>query len=217
MESVATTSIEDGQTPSTESKRGGSHDCETPSQLQYAFLFVALALSSLGLGGTRFTNATMGADQFDKPNNQGSFFSWYCFALYLASAMSCTTIIYIQDSVSWGLGFGICVISNVIGLAKPFVFVGKMVLWAHQAERKSFRDHCSSIKIEGDRLLDGSNARSWWLCTVEEVKDLKTLIKTMPLWSTGVISDRGVELRVLSNYRNFKRQVDEASGLVHDS
>ncbi|KAJ6986962.1 hypothetical protein NC653_020252 [Populus alba x Populus x berolinensis] len=31
---------------------------------------VALALASLGLGGTRFTTATMGADQFDQPNNQ---------------------------------------------------------------------------------------------------------------------------------------------------
>jgi peptide/histidine transporter 3/4 len=46
-----------------------------------------IALSSLGLGGTRFTIATMGADQFDQPNNQGTFFSWYFFALYLASAM----------------------------------------------------------------------------------------------------------------------------------
>ena len=33
-------------------------------------LDVALALASLGHGGTRFTTATMGAHQFDKPNNQ---------------------------------------------------------------------------------------------------------------------------------------------------
>ncbi|KAL9365463.1 hypothetical protein Peur_043336 [Populus x canadensis] len=31
---------------------------------------VALALASLGLGRARLTTATMGADQFEKPNNQ---------------------------------------------------------------------------------------------------------------------------------------------------
>jgi peptide/histidine transporter 3/4 len=51
---------------------------------QNAVLCVAVALASLGLGGTRLTTATMGADQFDKPNNQVTFFSWYFLTLYVA-------------------------------------------------------------------------------------------------------------------------------------
>ena len=77
---------------------------------------MTLLLASLGLGGTRFTIATMGAGQFDKPNDQGTFFNWYFFTLYFASAISLTAIVYIQDNVSWGLGFGICVIANTISL-----------------------------------------------------------------------------------------------------
>ena len=90
--------------------------CETPSNLQYLVLYMTLLLASLGLGGTRFTIATMGAGQFDKPDDQGTFFNWYFFSLYFASAISLTAIVYIQDNVSWGLGFGICVIANAISL-----------------------------------------------------------------------------------------------------
>ncbi|CAK7325545.1 unnamed protein product [Dovyalis caffra] len=207
----------------------GSYGCETPSKLQYGVLYLALALVSLGVGGTRFTIATMGADQFDKPNNQGTFFSWYFFTLYLGIAISSTVIVYIQDSVSWGLGFGICVIANAIGLAvflfgkqfyrhvkpkgSPFVSTARVVVAAIRKRRiletfqsqqdyyhgrgdtigavgcptESFRFlNCAALKMEGDKLPDGSYTKSWWLCTVEEVEDLKTLIKILPLWSSGI-------------------------------
>lgn len=94
----------------------GSYTCETPSNLQYAVLYITVTLASLGLGGTRFTIATMGAQQFDKTKDQGSFFGWYYFTLYVANIISFTAIIYIQDSVSWGLGFALCALANAIGL-----------------------------------------------------------------------------------------------------
>lgn len=34
---------------------------------------------------------------------------------------------------------------------------------------------------------DGSASDSWRLCTVEQVEELKALIKVIPLWSTGVL------------------------------
>lgn len=130
----------------------GSLACEAPSKLQYAVLYLALALASLGVGGTRFTISTMGADQFNKPNEQGTFFSWYFFTLYLASAISLTAIIYVQDSVSWGLGFGIGVVANAIGLAvfllgkrfychtkpkgSPFVGIARVLVAAIRKRRK---------------------------------------------------------------------------------
>ncbi|KAL6131313.1 hypothetical protein ACLB2K_069689 [Fragaria x ananassa] len=90
--------------------------CQAPSKFQYSVLYAVLSLASLGLGGTRFTIATMGADQFNDPNDQGIFFSWYFLALYVANIFSFTAIIYIQDNVGWGLGFGICCIANGVGL-----------------------------------------------------------------------------------------------------
>ncbi|KAK9157893.1 hypothetical protein Scep_004467 [Stephania cephalantha] len=59
--------------------------CESPTSIQFTVLYEAIALASIGLGGTRFTIATMGANQFDEPKSQGVFFNWYFFTLYFAS------------------------------------------------------------------------------------------------------------------------------------
>ena len=48
-----------------------------------------------------------------------------------------------------------------------------------------FLNH-AALKIEGDKQIDGSYAISWRLCTVEEVEDLKKLIRIIPIWSTGI-------------------------------
>ncbi|KAL5711228.1 hypothetical protein ACHQM5_021707 [Ranunculus cassubicifolius] len=94
-----------------------SETCEAPSTLQFAILYSALTLVSIGLGGTRFTIATMGANQFNKAKDQGKFFNWYFFTLYFATLIGLTGIVYVQDNVSWGLGFGLCLVVNGIGLA----------------------------------------------------------------------------------------------------
>ncbi|KAL6290787.1 hypothetical protein ACE6H2_008297 [Prunus campanulata] len=154
----------------------GSLTCEGPSNFQYSVLYGALALASLGLGGTSFTIATMGADQFKNPKDQGVFFNWYFMALYVANLISSTAIIYVEDNVGWGLGFL----------------------------------NRAALKIDKDKQFDGSYTKSWKLCTVKEVEDLKTLIKIMPLWSTGIflsitiaISGSLVVLQALSMDRHL--------------
>ncbi|KAK9123546.1 hypothetical protein Sjap_013148 [Stephania japonica] len=90
--------------------------CESPTSIQFTVLYAAIALASIGLGGTRFTNATMGANQFNEPNSQGVFFNWYFFTLYFASIISFTGVVYVQDNVSWSWGFGLCTAANAVGL-----------------------------------------------------------------------------------------------------
>ncbi|KAL5764155.1 hypothetical protein ACOSQ2_016749 [Xanthoceras sorbifolium] len=90
--------------------------CKSPSKVQFVVLYAGLAMGCVGLGGTRFTVATMGANQFDRPKDQGTFFNWYFFALYISSVISSTAIVYIQDSNSWRLGFGLCIAANLLGL-----------------------------------------------------------------------------------------------------
>ena len=105
----------------------GSSLCTPPSTVQYAVLYTGLALACIGSGGTRFTLATMGANQFDKPKDQGIFFDWYFFTFYLALAVSNTVIVYIEDNVSWRLGFGLSAITNFIALAL-FLFGNRFYL-----------------------------------------------------------------------------------------
>lgn len=95
----------------------GSSVCATPSRIQYAVLFAALALVSIGLGGTRYTLATFGANQFNKLKHQATYFNLYFFTLYVASLISATGIVYVEDNLGWVWGYGICIACNVVGLA----------------------------------------------------------------------------------------------------
>ncbi|KAL7173588.1 hypothetical protein ACSBR2_032946 [Camellia fascicularis] len=208
----------------------GSNLCITPSKLQFAVLYLGITLATIGAAGTRFTLGAMGADQFDNPKHQGSYFNWFIFTLYMASIISSTAIIYVEDSVSFGLGFGLCAAANVIGLVifvlgkrfyrhvkpkgSPFtslarVFVAairkRKILLSQRSEdyynkihdgvtmmdvrtpTKTFKFlNRAALKTEGDMRADGSIAKLWNLCTVQQVEDLKALIKIAPLWSSGI-------------------------------
>ncbi|XP_076913878.1 protein NRT1/ PTR FAMILY 2.7-like [Bidens hawaiensis] len=195
--------------------------CESPSKLQYGVLYTILGFACIGIGGTRYTIATMGADQFEDSNSVGIYFNWYFFVFYAASFISTTVIIYVQDNVSWTVGFGICVVFHTVGVilfllgrkfyrktehkASPFTSIGRVIVAAVRKRKVSSRNHEYNYDINDKSITlpsksfrflnhgalkiesDGSEARSWSLSTVQEVEDLKTLIKIMPLWSSSVM------------------------------
>ncbi|KAH7838057.1 hypothetical protein Vadar_021549 [Vaccinium darrowii] len=209
----------------------GPNSCITPSSLQLSILYLALTLATIGVGGTRFTLGSMGADQFDQPKHQWTFFNWYMFTTYTTTVISTTAITYVEDNVSWGWGFGICVAANVIGFVvfvagsrfyrlvkpkgSPFTGLARVVVAAvrkrnvvssnksedsyHRADdggvnvvattpTGTFKFlNQAALKTEGDVKPDGSIAKQWKLCTLQQVEDLKTLIRLSPLWSTGIL------------------------------
>ncbi|KAL0719261.1 hypothetical protein Bca4012_068585 [Brassica carinata] len=96
----------------------GSVLCQSPSELQLGILYTALVLVTTGGGGTRFTLASAGANQYEKPKDQGSFFNWYFLILYAGAITGATAIVYTQDNASWKLGFGLCAAANM-SIQKP--------------------------------------------------------------------------------------------------
>ncbi|KAI6669341.1 hypothetical protein NL676_004226 [Syzygium grande] len=53
--------------------------------------------------------------------------------------------------------------------------------------KKNFRFlNRAAVKTDGDTKSDNSIARPWRLCTVQQVEDLKSVIKVLPLWSSTV-------------------------------
>ncbi|XP_059660642.1 protein NRT1/ PTR FAMILY 2.7-like [Cornus florida] len=207
----------------------GSILCTTPSKIQFAVLYAGIALVSIGVGGTRYTITTMGANQFDDSGNHAIFFNWFFFAMYTSSVVSLTAIVYVEDNVSWTMGFVLCAAVNVIGLAifllgnryyrhikpkgSPFsdlarVFIAairKRKVFVSSRSEDYYNDHdemermmptaptksfkClnrAALKTEKDVQLDGTITKSWRLCSVQQVEDLKTLIRIFPLWSTGI-------------------------------
>ncbi|XP_058199681.1 protein NRT1/ PTR FAMILY 2.6-like isoform X2 [Rhododendron vialii] len=210
----------------------GPTSCISPSRLQLSILYLAITLATIGVGGTRFTLGSMGADQFHHPKHQWSFFNWYMFAMYTAIVMSTTAITYVEDDVSWGWGFGICVAANVVGLVvfvagsrfyrrvkpkgSPFTGLARVVVAAfrkrnvvvsNKSEDYYYGADDGQVNVvaatvpsgtfkflnraalitEGDTKPDGSIAKLWKLCTLQQVEDLKTLIRLSPLWSTCIL------------------------------
>lgn len=94
---------------------------QPPSATQAAVLYAAACLLAVGNGGTRYNTATLGADQFaygDERRRHGrdAFFSWYFVFLYASYVAGDTALVYVQDSVSWALGFGACAATTGLGL-----------------------------------------------------------------------------------------------------
>ncbi|KAM0922635.1 hypothetical protein ACQ4PT_006105 [Festuca glaucescens] len=97
--------------------QAGAGPCEQASAGQMAALYAGVGLLCLSSAGARFNQATMGANQFDAAADRDVFFNWYFIFLYASSVLGATLIVYIQDTVSWALGFGISCAASVVGLA----------------------------------------------------------------------------------------------------
>ena len=53
----------------------------------------------------------------------------------------------------------------------------------------------AELKTEGDTRSDGSIAKLWRLCIVQQLEGLKTLVRIFPIWSTGIFLSIPVEMR----------------------
>uniref|UniRef100_A0A7N0VID3 Nitrate transporter n=1 Tax=Kalanchoe fedtschenkoi TaxID=63787 RepID=A0A7N0VID3_KALFE len=88
------------------------NQCLGPTPCQLSVLLGALALLGIGTGGIRPCSVPFALDQFDTTTEQGrsdinSFFNWYFVSFTLVQMIALTAVVYIQNSVSWVMGFGI--------------------------------------------------------------------------------------------------------------
>ncbi|KAG8085200.1 hypothetical protein GUJ93_ZPchr0010g8601 [Zizania palustris] len=91
--------------------------CEQASAGQMAALYAGVFLMCVSAAGVRFNQATMGADQFDEAADRDVFFNWYFILFYVSSVLGSTVIVYVQDTVSWQLGYGLTGVASVVSLA----------------------------------------------------------------------------------------------------
>ncbi|CAN1824861.1 Protein NRT1/ PTR FAMILY 1.2 [Linum perenne] len=167
-------------------------DCVNPTATapQLALLFSALALMSIGAGGIRPCSLAFGADQVDNRANPAknkrileTFFGWYYASTALSVLIALTAVVYIQDRFGWRLGFGIPVILMFLSallflVASPF-YVKHKATFLNKA--------CIIINRDNDVTPDGLATNPWRLCTVDQVEELKAIIKVIPIWSSGIM------------------------------
>lgn len=93
----------------------------SPPRSQVILLFISLYLVAIGQGGHKPCVQAFGADQFDEQHpkehkDRSSFFNWWYFTMCAGCLATLSILNYIQDNLSWVLGFGIPCIAMILAL-----------------------------------------------------------------------------------------------------
>ncbi|TVU14143.1 hypothetical protein EJB05_37590 [Eragrostis curvula] len=142
--------------PCTPSTDGGAARCVAASGRQLAMLYAALYTVAAGAGGLKANVSGLGTDQFDArdPREERAaafFFGRFYFCISVGSVLATTALVYVQDEVGRGCGYGVsaavmvaAVAAFVAGTARyrhrrpegsPLTVVGR-VLWAAWRNRR---------------------------------------------------------------------------------
>ncbi|KAK4593284.1 hypothetical protein RGQ29_017410 [Quercus rubra] len=185
------------------------------SELQVNLFFISLYLVAVGQGGHKPCVQAFGADQFDGEDPaecraKSSFFNWWYFGICAGSSVAMLIVSFVQENLSWGLGFGIPCVVMVIALGvfllgtrtyrysikkvkSPFVRIGQVFVTAI----KNRRAKPSEIVIEEEacRTLPQHSSEQFKflnralqdkVCTVNDVEEAKAVLRLVPIWATSL-------------------------------
>ena len=98
--------------PSTSVSCDMSSSCLLSDGTQNLIFFVALYLTAVGCGGVRSALLPFGADQFNNDHSldikrRRNFFSSFYICVIFGVITSGTVIVWVQENVSWAIGYGI--------------------------------------------------------------------------------------------------------------
>jgi peptide/histidine transporter 3/4 len=142
-------------------------------QFVVILFFFSLYLVAIGQGGHKPCVQAFGADQFDGEDPEecrakSSFFNWWFFGVCSGGSVTVFVLSYVQDNLSWGLGFGVPCIVMVLALGvfllgtrtyrysligdeeNPFLRIGGVFVAAFRNRRTS--PSPSAIVIEEEAL-----------------------------------------------------------------
>ncbi|PRQ40874.1 putative proton-dependent oligopeptide transporter family, major facilitator superfamily [Rosa chinensis] len=105
--------------------------CISNTKTQLWILIMGLSWLGIGGAGIRPCSLPFGIDQFDSSTVEGrlaihSFLNWYYTSATLVVLINLVFVVYIQDSVSWALGFGIPTLLMML-CAIPLFLVGSNI------------------------------------------------------------------------------------------
>ncbi|XP_052150390.1 protein NRT1/ PTR FAMILY 2.13-like [Oryza glaberrima] len=215
--------------------------CNSPSTLQLSELYLSLGFLIIGGGAIRPCSLPFGVDQFDKTDEEGrkglnSYYNWYYGTSTAALVLSMTVIIYIQNNVSWPIGFGIPTLLMFLAIIMLFlgtnlyvhvqpegsIFAGIAQVLVASFKKRNLKLPCphdinqqglilynppskgnrvfrlpltsqfrflnkGAIVMGDDINVDGSARNSWELCNVQQIEEVKCLIRIVPVCISGVL------------------------------
>ena len=111
--------------------------CNKATTSQISLFYLALYTIAIGAGGTKPNISTFGADQFDDFNPHEkelkvSFFNWWMFSSFLGALFATLGLVYIQENLGWGLGYGIPTAGLLLSL---FIFYIGTPIYRHKVRK----------------------------------------------------------------------------------
>ncbi|KAL5558418.1 hypothetical protein UlMin_034629 [Ulmus minor] len=194
----------------------------SPPELQVIMFFIALYIVAIAESGHKPCTQAFGADQFDEENpeeckTRSSFFNWWYFGVCSGSLVTILVVSYIQDNLSWALGFGIPCIGMVIALVVfllgtttyrysaiqnekgAFVRIGSVFVAAFKS--KDVTQSSRGIEEESDGIVPSEQFKflnkallapsdlkeDAVVCSISEVEEAKAVLRLIPIWATCLI------------------------------
>lgn len=109
--------------------------CLSSNGVQTILFFAALYLTAVGCGGVRSALLPFGADQFNNESSldmqkRRNFFSSFYICVIFGVITSGTIIVWVQENVSWAIGYGIATVC--VGFAFIAFLVGTPIFRQHE-------------------------------------------------------------------------------------
>ncbi|KAJ7945742.1 Protein NRT1/ PTR FAMILY 5.10 like [Quillaja saponaria] len=186
-------------------------------QMRLVLIFISLYLVAIGLAGHKPCLQSFGADQFDEQHpeerkSRSSFFNWWYFSICSGMLLTLLILNYIQDNLSWSLGFGIPCITMIIGLVvfllgtrtyrytiqsyekSPFVRIARVFAAAIRnrkstlsavATKQEAHQSFEQFRFLNKALLAPNGSKEGGeSCSITEVEEAKAVLSLIQIWTT---------------------------------
>ncbi|XP_071721923.1 protein NRT1/ PTR FAMILY 1.2-like [Rutidosis leptorrhynchoides] len=150
----------------------------------------------VGCGGIKSSLLAFGVDQFDSTDNSeraslslDKYISRYYQVMLISNFVGLSGVVYVQERFGWKLGFGISII--LLFFAVLSFFAASPLYVMLKAKKRPFcrflNKSCIISNAKQDFSLDKNVLEPSRVCTVDQVEELKALIKVAPILSTSFI------------------------------
>ncbi|KAL1542810.1 protein NRT1/ PTR FAMILY 5.10-like isoform X2 [Salvia divinorum] len=159
----------------------------SPPLLEVVFFFFSLYLVAFAQGGHKPCVQAFGADQFDDEDEtelveKSSFFNWWYFSMNGGIFVAQLVLSYIQDNLSWGLGFGIPCIMMCFALVVYLLGSTTYRFRVRSNQKNPF------VRI-GPALAAAAKARPFLPTSMSkeesfDIEEAKELLRVAPIWAS---------------------------------
>ena len=184
--------------PSAFASLFGDEGANLSQPIRVLYLVLGLFLVAFGTGGIKANVSPFGADQVeqDGPRAVQRFFEWFFWFINLGALLSYTGVVYIQQNFDFVFGYGIAVFSMFLSVV---IFVTGKRKYVYKPSGGSHLSNTVKIigqAIKNRKKVAAKNVGSWLdrakiqhggAHTVEEVEDVKVLLRIIPVFATFIV------------------------------